>query len=186
MKYIPVSRDIKGSVIPYVYYNVSEARYKLADREMVEESIETVFDMEVLPSTFIPVSVKGKPMIVKAVLASTYYTMLSTAANSPDATFSLDRNEAGLVQVITMAYNNHTTLLNNQSIIYLTNDLTERHNTFYILAYIVTNILHIIANYILIYSYINCRYLFNYILLKYLILTLPILSILLYNLQILY
>jgi hypothetical protein len=71
MKYIPVSRDITGSVIPYVYYNVSEARYKLADREMVEESIETVFDMEVLPSTFIPVSVKGKPMIVKAVLAST-------------------------------------------------------------------------------------------------------------------
>lgn len=104
MKYIPVSRDITGSVIPYVYYNVSEARYKLADREMVEESIETVFDMEVLPSTFIPVSVKGKPMIVKAVLASTYYTMLSAVANSPDATFSLDRNEAGLVQVITMAY----------------------------------------------------------------------------------
>ena len=104
MKYIPVSRDTTDSVIPYVYYNVSEARYKLADREMVEESIETVFDMEVLPSTFIPVSVKDRPMIVKAVLASTYYTMLSSVDNSPNATFSLDRNEAGLVQVITMAY----------------------------------------------------------------------------------
>ena len=104
MKYIPVSRDITGSVIPYVYYNVSEARYKLADREMVEESIETVFDMEVLPSTFIPVSVKDRPMIVKAVLASTYYTTLSTLVNSSKGTFSLDRNEAGLVQVITIAY----------------------------------------------------------------------------------
>ena len=104
MKYIPVSRDTTGSVIPYVYYNVPEARYKLADREMVEESIETVFDMEVLPSTFIPLCVKEKPMIVTAVLASTYYTLLSTVANSPKGTFILDRNEAGLVQVITMAY----------------------------------------------------------------------------------
>ena len=80
-----------------------------------------------------------------------------------------------------ITYNNHTTLLNNQSIIYLTNDIIECYNTFYKLIYIVTNLLHIITNSILIYSYINCRHLFNYILLKYLILTLPILSILLYK-----
>ena len=78
-------------------------------------------------------------------------------------------------------YNNHTTLLNNQSIIHLTNDIIEHYNTFYSLTYIVTNILQIIANYILIYTIINYRYLFNYILLKYLTLTLPILSILLYK-----
>ena len=104
MKYIPVERDVVGAIIPYVHYNVQKSSYVLADRNLVEESIETVFDMEVLPSTFIPVSVRDRPMIVKAVLASTYYTMLSSVDNSPNATFSLDRNEAGLVQVITMAY----------------------------------------------------------------------------------
>lgn len=108
MKYIPVSRDVTGAVIPYVYYNASEARYKLADREVVEEAIEMVFDLEVIPSTFIPVGVTQSPRIVEAVPASTYYTMLSTVANSPRGTFSLDRNEAGLVQVITLAYDGLT------------------------------------------------------------------------------
>lgn len=108
MKYIPVSRNATGAVIPYVYYNASEARYKLADREMVEEAIEMVFDMEVLPSTFIPARTNEKPRVVRAVPASTYYTMLSAVANSPRGTFSLDRNEAGLVQVITLAYDGLT------------------------------------------------------------------------------
>ena len=97
MKYIPVSRNATGAVIPYVYYNASEARYKLADREMVEEAIEMVFDMEVLPSTFIPARTNEKPRVVRAV-----------PANSPRGTFSLDRNEAGLVQVITLAYDGLT------------------------------------------------------------------------------
>lgn len=108
MKYIPVSRDVTGAVVPYAYYNASEARYKLADREVVEEAIEMVFDLEVIPSTFIPVGVTQSPRIVEAVPASTYYTMLSTVANSPRGTFSLDRNEAGLVQVITLVYDGLT------------------------------------------------------------------------------
>lgn len=104
MKYIPVQRDVVGAIVPYVHYNVQKGSYVLADRNLVEESIEMVFDMEVMPATFIPVGMNEKPRVVEAVPASTYYTMLSTLANSPRGTFSLDRNEAGLVQVITLAY----------------------------------------------------------------------------------
>ena len=102
MKYIPVERDVVGAIIPYVHYNVQKSSYVLADRNLVEESIETVFDMEVLPSTFIPVGVTGKPRIVEAFSTSIYYTLLSQIANSVSGTFSLDRNEGGLVQVITL------------------------------------------------------------------------------------
>ena len=104
MKYIPVERDAVGAIIPYVHYNVQKSIYILADRNLVEESIETVFDMEVLPSTFIPVGVTGKPRVVEAVPASSYYTMLSQVANSMSGTFTLDRNEAGLIQVITLVH----------------------------------------------------------------------------------
>lgn len=102
MKYIPVERDVVGAIIPYAYYNVQESRYVLADRNMVEESIETIFDMEVLPCAFIPVGVTGKPRVVDAVLASSYYTMLMQVVDSEIGTFSLDRNESGLVQVVTL------------------------------------------------------------------------------------
>ena len=78
-------------------------------------------------------------------------------------------------------YNNHTTLLNNQSIIYLTNDIIECYSTFYRLTYIVTNLLYIITFITHIYTIINCRYLFDYILLNSFTLTVPILSILLYK-----
>ena len=74
----------------------------------------------------------------------------------------LDISINDLVITYYIPYNNHTTLLNNQSIIYLTNDLTEHYNTFYKLIYIVTNLLHIITNSILIYTIINSRYLLIY------------------------
>ena len=70
-------------------------------------------------------------------------------------------------------YNNQSTLLNNQS-----NDIIEYYNTFYSLTYIVTSSLYIITFITHIYTIIDCRYLFKYILLKYLTLTVPILSIL--------
>ena len=41
MKYIPVERDVVGATIPYVHYNVRNGSYVLADRSLVEESIET-------------------------------------------------------------------------------------------------------------------------------------------------
>ena len=104
MKYIPVHRNVAGTVIPYVHYNAQKARYVLADRNLVEESIEMVFDMEVLPSAFIPVHTNEKPRVVQAAPASTYYTMLSTVAKHSRGNFSLDRNEAGLIQVITLAH----------------------------------------------------------------------------------
>ena len=102
MKYIPVSRDVTGAVIPYAYYNASEARYKLAEREMVEEAIELVFDLEVIPSTFIPVGVTQSPRIVEATPASEFFGTMMSIIDSGKATYVLDRNESGLIQVYTL------------------------------------------------------------------------------------
>ena len=78
MKYIPVERDVVGAIIPYVHYNVQKSGYVLADRNLVEESIETVFDMEVLPSTFIPVGVTDKNDGTGGIAALASWLMMTT------------------------------------------------------------------------------------------------------------
>lgn len=102
MKYFPIYRDDAGGIVPYVHYSVQDSRYVLADRTLVEKSIEVVFDMEVLPCSFIPGGVIKSSKIVVAVSASVFYSILVQMNDSEKSTFMLERNDVGLIQVVTL------------------------------------------------------------------------------------
>lgn len=96
MKYNAVARNTLGGIVPYVRYSHDRGRYLLVDVEEIQDSIEVVFDLEVLPSHFIPVEDPSIKHEIQAWPASTFFSTLISMEN---ATYSLERDVIGLIQV---------------------------------------------------------------------------------------
>lgn len=106
MKYNPVLKDPSGTIRSYVRYDPVKDRYLLVGDEELTSVIELIFDMEVIPSEYIPVGLESDPLPkntpVLALPVSSFYSKIFSGCHGSHLQglgLTLNKNALGMVQI---------------------------------------------------------------------------------------